>query len=121
MHITITGVHIEVTEAIHDYAMDKIGSLKKFIKGDDASARAEVSLIKTSGHHSHGDMFQAEARMHISGKSLTAKATEDDLYKAIDTLKDTLTRELTHYKDKKQSIFKRSAHKLKSLLRRGVN
>ena len=119
MHITITGVHIEITSAIHDYAMEKIGSLNKFIRDDDTSAMTEITLTKTTGHHSHGDMFQAEARFHSSGKNLIAKTTEDDLYKAIDALKDKLVRELSAHKDKKQSVFKRSAHKIKTLLRGG--
>lgn len=119
MHITITGVHIEITSAIHDYAMEKMNSLNKFVRDDDTSAMMEVILTKTTEHHSHGDVFQAEARFRSSGKSLTAKTTEDDLYKAIDTLKDRLMRELSQHKDKRQSIFKRGAHKIKSLLKGG--
>lgn len=119
MHITITGVHIEITSAIHDYAVEKISNLNKFVRDNDTSAMAEVTLTKTTGHHSHGDVFQAEARVHTSGKSLTAKVTEDDLYKAIDSLKDTLARELSQHKDKKLSIVRRSAHKIKSLLKGG--
>lgn len=119
MHITITGVHIDITTAIHDYAKDKIESLNKYIKNEDTSSTAKVTLTKTTEHHSHGEMYKAEAVLHISGKTLTAGETEDDLYKAIDSLKDTLARELSTYKDKKQSVFKRSAHKIKSLLKRG--
>lgn len=119
MHITITGVHLEITSAINDYVEEKIKSLNKFVRSDDTSAMAEITLTKTTEHHSHGDMFQAEARLHISGKTLTGKTVEDDLYKAIDALKDTLARELSEHKDKRISIIRRGAHKIKSLLRGG--
>ena len=56
--------------------------------------------------------------MHISGKTTTLRTTQDDLYKAIDILKDMLTREVVQYKDKERSIFRRGAHKVKSLFKR---
>lgn len=118
MHIKITGVHIEITEAIHGYAIEKLGSLEKFVKNDE-SAKLEMIVTKTTGHHTHGDFYQAEGILHISKKTIALKAQEDDLYKSIDVLKDKLFHELSSHKDKKQSIFKRSAHKIKDLLKRG--
>ena len=118
MHITISGVHIEITEAIHDYTIEKLGSLDKFVK-NDTSAKLEVIITKTTGHHVHGEFYQAEAVLHVSKKTITLKAKEDDLYKSIDVLKDMLFRELTSHKDKKHSLLKRSAHKIKDLLKRG--
>lgn len=118
MHITLSGVHIEITDALRAYTIEKMSSLDKFVK-DDTSAKLSVDLSKTTAHHSHGDIFQAEAKIHIRGKEITLKTTQDDLYKSIDILKDMLFRELSSYKDKQNSLFKRSAHKLKELMRRG--
>ncbi len=117
MHITITGVHIEITEAIKSYTEEKVSNLEKYI--GNRNTKVDVFLSKTTEHHNHGDIFKAEANMHIDGKALSAKTTEDDLYKAIDGLKDILARELTHHKDKKISVFRRGAHKIKNLLKRG--
>ena len=117
MHIIITGVHMEVTEAIRAYALDKMKTLEKYISKDDTSAKLAVELSKTTNHHQHGDIFQAEAQLHIRGKETTLKTTEDDLYKAIDVLKDMLARELTTHKDKERSLFRRGAHKIKSLFK----
>lgn len=114
----ITGVHVEVTEAIHNYVMDKLESVEKYIGKEDTSAKITVELSKTTGHHTHGDVFQAEAQLHIKGKDIVLRAVEDDLYKAIDILKDKLSRELSSYKDKERSVFRKSAHKLKNLLKR---
>jgi putative sigma-54 modulation protein len=118
MHIKITGVHIEITNAIHDYAIEKFSNLDRF-SNNDTSAKLEVILTKTTGHHSHGEFYQAEGIVHMSKKTFAMKTQEDDLYKSIDVLKDMLHMELASHKDKKQSLFKRSAHKIKNLLKRG--
>ena len=121
MHKIITGIHVEVTDAIHSYVLEKLESIEKYIPDSDTSAKIAVELSRTTAHHSHGDVYQAEAQLHIRGKDITLKAVEDDLYKAIDVLKDMLTREISSYKDKERSIFRRSAHKVKNLLKRLSN
>lgn len=121
MHIILTGVHMEITEAIRKYTLEKMHSLDKLISRDDTSAKLVVELSKTSNHHVHGQVFQAEASIHIKGKEITLRATQDDLYKAVDVLKDMLTRELSQHKDKERSIVRRSAHKVKSLFKKLTN
>ncbi len=118
MHIIITGIHIEMTEAIRSYTMDKMSTLEKMVPKDDSSAKLSVELSKVSNHHTHGEVFQAEAILHIRGRDAALKTTQDDLYKAIDVLKDMLTRELATHKDKERSILRRGAHKVKQLLKR---
>lgn len=117
MHIIITGVHIDLTDGIRDYTLEKMKTLEKYIPKNDTSAKLSVELSKTTNHHVHGAYFQAEAHLHIRGKETTVRTTEDDLYKAIDLLKDKLTRELASHSDKTRSIFRRSAHKVKSLFK----
>lgn len=118
MHIIIMSVHMEMTDAIRDYAYEKMESLEKYVPRDDTSAKLSVELSKTTSHHQHGDVFQAEAQLHIRGKETTLRTTQDDLYKAIDILKDMLTREMAQHKDKERSVFRRSAQKLKALFKR---
>ena len=118
MHIIITGVHMEMTEAIRDYTMEKMKSLDKYVPHDDTSGKLTVELSRTSNHHAHGDVFQAEGILHIRGKETASRTTQDDLYKAIDVLKDMLARELSQHKDKERSIVRRSAHKVKQLFKR---
>lgn len=118
MHIIITGVHMEITEAIHKYTMEKMHSLEKLISRDDTSAKLSIELSKASNHHVSGEVFQAEAVLHIRGKDTALKTTQDDLYKAVDILKDMLARELSSHKDKERSIVRRSAHKVKALFKK---
>lgn len=109
---------MEMTDAIRNYAYEKLGSLEKLVPRDDTSAKLTVELSKTTNHHVNGAVFQAEAQLHIRGKDRTVRTTQDDLYKAIDILKDMLQRELATHKDKERSIFRRSAHRVKLLLKR---
>lgn len=109
---------MEMTDAIRDYALEKMKTLEKFIPQDDSSTKLALELSKTTNHHTHGDFFEAEAQLHIRGKVITVKTTQDDLYKAVDILKDMLSRELIQHKDKGRSLFRRSAHNVKSLFKR---
>lgn len=118
MHTIITGVHMEITDAIRSYTLEKMHSLEKLIHRDDTSAQLNIELSRTSNHHVSGQVFQAEALLHIRGKETALKTTQDDLYKAIDILKDMLMRELAQHKDKERSIIRRSAHKVKSLFKK---
>jgi putative sigma-54 modulation protein len=118
MHIIITGVHMEMTDAIRSYTIEKMKTLEKYIPRDDTSGKLTVELSRTTTHHAHGDVFQAEGIMHIRGKETSVRTTQDDLYKAIDLLKDMLVRELAQHKEKERSIFRRSAHKVKALFKR---
>ena len=120
MHIIITGVHMEITDAIRGYILEKMRPLEKLIARDDTSAKLSIELSKTSNHHVNGQVFQTEALLHIRGKDTSLKTTQDDLYKGIDILKDMLVRELSQHKDKERSIVRRSAHKVKALFKKLV-
>jgi len=118
MHTILTGVHMEITEAIRTYTIEKMQSLEKLVSKDDTSAKLTIELSKTTTHHVHGQVFQAEGNLHVRGKETMLRTTQDDLYKAIDVLKDMLTRELSTHKDKERSIVRRSAHKMKALFKK---
>lgn len=109
---------MEITDAIRTYTFEKMQALEKLIARDDTSVKLTIELSKTSNHHAHGQVFQAEAMIHLRGKETSLKTTQDDLYKAIDILKDMLTRELAQHKDKERSIMRRGAHKVKALFKK---
>lgn len=109
---------MEITNAIREYALDKMKSLEKFISDDVVNSQLTLELSKTTNHHSHGDVFQAEAKMPIRGKVITLRTTQDDLYKAVDILKDMLARELSSHKDKEISLVRRGAHKVKTMFKK---
>jgi len=113
----IKATKMELTPAISDYATKRLGMLDKFVKRSDTSAFATIEVGKTTRHHLQGDFFFAEINVHIAGKDLRAVAEKDDLYAAIDEAKDEIVRELTHHKDKQQTLVRRGGVAIKNILK----
>ncbi len=94
MQITISGHHLEVTDALRDYVNNK---LERLGNHHDRITQTHVIL-------SVDKLIQkAEATVHVSGKDLFADAVSEDLYAAIDMLADKLDRQLIKHKEKLRS------------------
>jgi putative sigma-54 modulation protein len=91
MNINITGHHIEVTPAIHDYVVNK---LDRVIRHFDHVTSVHVILSVAKLRQ------KAEATLHVRGKDITASAEEEDLYAAIDAMEDKLDRQVQKHKEK---------------------
>ena len=96
MQLTIEHKVIEMTDAIRTYTEEKFTSLEKYAD----IVKMDVDLGKASGHHNNGEIFFCEAHVFIAGKDFFVKKEEEDLYKAIDKVKDHLKNELTQWKDR---------------------
>lgn len=116
MNINIKTSNISLTEAISDYTTKRLESVKQLLQ-NDSTIRCEVELGRTSAHHKNGDIFRAE--IHITGKErdLYASAEEEDLYKAIDMVRDEILREVRTDKSKKISLFRRGGAKIKNMIK----
>ncbi len=91
MQITISGHHVDVTDALKDYVkcrLDKLGRHHDRI----TSTNVILSVDKL--------VQKAEASVHVSGKEFFANSESNDLYAAIDLLADKLDRQLIKYKEK---------------------
>lgn len=119
MNINIKATHIELTEAIKNYVEKKVLSLEKYIHDDPQNVHADVEVGKISHHHRSGDIFRAEIRLNFKGKEIYVVAEKDDLYAAIDEMRDTTERECTALKDKKLTLAKRGSAKAKKVIRGG--
>jgi putative sigma-54 modulation protein len=97
MKIDIKGTNMELTEAIKDYVNEKIGSMEKFF---DNIIEARVDVGKTTNHHQKGDVFRAEVNLQVPHTLLRAEAEREDLYMAINEVKDEIQRQLKKYKEK---------------------
>lgn len=100
MRITnIQGTNIELTDAIRGYIAQKVEDISRFTKRFDPCDVA-VEVGKTSEHHNKGDVFFAEMNVVILGDVLRAHTERDDLYAAIDEVKDDVKRQLIEKKEK---------------------
>jgi ribosomal subunit interface protein len=96
--IDIKGTNLELTEPIKDYVNEKIGSLEKFY---DNILEARVDIGITTKHHQKGDIYRAEVNLQVpQAPILRAEAEKEDLYVAINEVKDELQRQIKKYKEK---------------------
>ncbi len=97
MQINLTGHHIDITSALHDYVHEKFKRLERhFTQVMDAHVILSVEKL------SH----KAEASMLVSGNKLFADAVEHDMYAAIDGLVDKLDRQVVKHKEKLQKHYR---------------
>ncbi len=117
MNINIKANNIELTGDIRNYFNKKAEALEKLIDKNDESVALNVILSKMTKHHQKGDIFKAEINLHISGKVFNASSEEEDLFAAIDLVKDEMLRELRSHKDKRIGLIKRGGNKIKNFLK----
>lgn len=99
MNIRIKSTRLELTPAIRDYCQTKMDMIEKYL-GDIKAINCDVEISKTIGSQNKGDIFRAEVNIEVPRKLIRVEKTEDDLYKAIDKVKDHLEVVIKKYKDK---------------------
>ncbi len=117
MKIKILAKEITVDKELEDYINTRIGSLDRMLKGG-AESECDLRIGKDSSSRKHGKIFFAEATIKTSEKNYGARAERESLTEAIDDLKDSLSKKIRRYKDKKISLRKRGGKLIKDLLRK---
>ena len=119
--IKIKTTGIDLTPAIEEYTRAKINSLQKFFphfSKESGELLFEVEIGKTTKHHLKGDVYRAEINFNSDSTHMRSEATKDDLYAAIDEVKDEMSRELRRDKRKAIHLLRRSGGILKNIFRR---
>lgn len=92
IHVNITFRNTEATEALKNYAAEKIRHcLAKFVH-QETEAHVVLKVEK--------NRQIAEISCHAQGHDFNAKEESADLYSSIDTLVGSLTQQLRKHKDK---------------------
>jgi putative sigma-54 modulation protein len=99
MKMNLKSTKLEMTDAIRDYAQEKMNMLDKFL-GDIQVLNCDVELEKSVGGQNKGEIFRAEINLEIPGELLRVEKTEEDLYKAIDNAKGHLEEIIIQHKEK---------------------
>ncbi len=113
----IKGTEMELTDAIRSYAEKRVDALNKFVDVDDTSVSANMEVGKTTKHHHTGDIFKAELNVSIGGKQFRAVAEKEDLYAAIDEVKDEMARILSAHKGKQATLLRKGSVMLKNIFK----
>ena len=91
MDIIVTFRHLESTDALRDYAREKVSRIKNYV-----GARADVAVVLSLEKHRH----QAEITLNTNGITVNAKDVTEDMYAAIDLAVDKLERQVKKHKEK---------------------
>ena len=91
MQISITGHHVEITEALRTYVESKFNRLERHF---DKMTNIHVILGVEK------ERQKAEATIHVNRGNIFANDENDDMYAAIDGMIDKLDRQLKKHKEK---------------------
>ena len=116
MRIIIQITSIENSSAIEEYVGKKLKPLERLLK-DREEAIARVEVGKSTKHHKKGDVFFAEVNLHVKGKEFRSVEQANDLYAAIDLMKDEVLAEVKAYLDKQRGNAKHGGQLAKKKLR----
>jgi len=101
MLINVQVLGMEMTSAIKEYCEDKVLSLETYY---DEILSADVHVGLLSNHHQKGKIFFCKIKLEIAGKDLFIEKKAEDLYKAIDKVRDHYKVELDKLKGKSGEI-----------------
>ncbi|MCR4428869.1 MAG: ribosome-associated translation inhibitor RaiA [Caldiserica bacterium] len=91
MRIIVKGKNVDLTEALHQYAIKKVQRVDRYFNNIQDVL---VTLSMERGR------FSAEATMQVSGALIRAEEKDSDMYSAIDRMADKLERQVKRHKER---------------------
>lgn len=91
MQVTITGHHLDITDALRGYINSKFERLERHFE-QVTNIDVILSVEKL--------VQKAEATIPVNGSKIFANAEDQDMYAAIDALVDKLDRQIIKRKEK---------------------
>jgi len=93
MNLQVSGHHLDITPALHDYVTGKLERITRhFDNVIDVNVILSVDKLNQ----------KAEVTVHLAGKDVYVESVDEDLYAAVDGLVDKLERQVQKYKQKLQ-------------------
>jgi putative sigma-54 modulation protein len=93
MNLTISGRHLEITDAIRNHVTTGLDRVKRhFDKVIDAN------VVLAIEKHRHRQI--AEINLHANGLRINAKESSSDLYSSIDSALSKIERQVTRHKER---------------------
>lgn len=97
MNINLRSSGLELTPAIHQYVEEKFSSLEKYMGN---IMQIDVVVGQDTKHHQKGEIYSCSVSIDLPKDLLKVERTAEDLYKAIDKVKDHLRETLAQYKER---------------------
>lgn len=110
MKIQIKGRNVVVTDAMQEYAEEKLSRLHRYLQEHhtDEVSRVELELM-VEKNKSIATPQVAEATVFTRGPVIRAKESSTDMYASIDLVADKLQRQVKKYRDRMQRKTERHA------------
>lgn len=112
-NLTIHCKDFELTGAIQNYAEEKMTHLYKYLACEPDTVSFNLRVGKVTKSHNNGKIYFAEVSIHTAHKNYGGRVESEDIYVAIDLLKDELTNNICNYKDKARTLDIKAAQKFK--------
>ena len=113
----IKETNITLSDHEREFIEEKFSVLEKYRNGEEAFM-CDVE-VERSNRHLTGDVVRAEINVTLRGNVYRSEATRDTLMNALDEVREDIVREIREAQDKKKSLFKRGAHKVKRMMGMG--
>ncbi|MDA3802499.1 MAG: ribosome-associated translation inhibitor RaiA [Patescibacteria group bacterium] len=97
MDIRLKGTKMDVTDSVREYFQDKMDMMEKFL-GDEQVYNCDCEVEKEA-EQNKGKIYRAEVNLELQGKLLRVDKTEEDIFKAIDKVKDHMVEMIKKYKE----------------------
>ena len=101
MNITYTWRNTDKTEAVEELTSKKLEKISKHLDKIN-----QIQIIFECVKQDH----IAKASLHVPGEEINAHATDEDMYKAVDSMINKLGRQIDAYKEKLKSHRDRDSH-----------
>lgn len=119
MKITIYAPDINLTPDINDYLEKKMSSLDRLVpslKRGAGEPQAPVEIrVKMEKEAARGNLYKIGAEMILSRQVVSVSVQNQDVFQAIDELKDKLQREMRRSGGRREAIHRRTMRAFKRM------
>jgi len=120
MKINLQSKNIELTDSLKDHVLKRVTDLEKLLSSmekDGGEALVNFEVGKSTNHHKSGDVFYSSCSININGEDFYSSADKEDMFQAVDEVREILFRDINKKKDRQQTLFKRGAKSVKKMLK----
>ena len=108
MQINIRTHHVDITQALKDYALKKIDRLEKYFDNIQ-EVLVELNIVPTADENKSQEVL---VTAWLKGNVIRAKETSKDMYATIDMVYDKLEKQLVKYKERIKSHKKEKPNRI---------
>ncbi len=120
MKINLQTKNLELTPEIKDYVHKRVTNLEKLLSSMEEKGGEVVILFevgKNTQHHKSGAVFHTDCHITVNGEEFYSSSDKEDLYAAIDEIRENLYEEIRRNKERGNTLFIRGARSVKKMLK----